>query len=668
MQSREFIRAQYNRIKCKYLDTAIISALFLVFAAAISKKVFGMFGIEYQIFSRIFYPCLSISANLFIAKLVQVVFAVKNIKLKKGHYLCITGAFVSALIFYSVYLTKIDFIYYWDYSGYLVKQLYAESAFASGLKEGIKRLLASLSQDYTEFINVFTEFPFCLTDRTGDSYVISQLFNIFIPILFLLSGFIIKVEDYFNIKNKNLFFAIAFTASASFPILHTAFSFGQPDWFGLIFCLSILLLTFDYKFERLDILLCFTLFVSTSCLVVTRRWYLYFIVGYYFSYALLVFINSARHVKMGNKKQGLSQMRNLCVFGAVSVLLMSLIFFKVIKHILLYSYADRYAYYQLGGFPMECLNQMLAVGIFGVIMLIGIVFALKTKKGRGLVSIALLGWFISVFSFTRIQTLGFHHHLMLLPYYYILLVIGIAAIFTIKRERLLRLGIFFCILAIIIQPFVGASRFSLHFNEKTSIIKELNPDAFNVVVQSFGNQANKEKVKEIADWINENCENGEKTYLIPHNFRYNPDIFKNVILPDMSLYSKLDFGFDIFGTHNFPVEMFAAKYVITANPFPNKANEEGLSNKLNKAFLEISTDKYEKVKSFDMGDGYVFYIYERIEKADRAEILKYLEVFEEEDKKYPEMFSKVIYQYLESRAENPADSENKKRLALVPFI
>lgn len=647
MQSSGFIRTQYNRIKCKYLDITVILSLFLVFAVAIAKKVFGVFGVECQIFSVIFYPCLSIFANLLIAKFVQIVFAVKNIKLKKEHYLCILGTFILALIFYTVYLAKIDFIYYWDYSGYLVKQLYAEAAFANGLKEGAKRLLESFSQDYTEFINVFTEFPFCLTNKTGDSYVISQLFNIFIPILFLLSGFIVKVEDYFNIKNKKTFFAVAFAASASFPILHTAFSFGQPDWFGLIFCLSIIILTLDYRFEKLDILLCLTLFLATACLVVTRRWYLYFIFGYYFSYAMLIFINSILNIKMGNKKQGYVQIKNLCVFGAISALLMVAVFFKMIKHILLYSYADRYAYYQLGGFPMECFNQILAVGIFGIIMIIGAVFALKTKKGKGIVSIALLGWFISVFSFTKIQTMGFHHHLMLLPYYYILLVTGIVAIFKVKNKKLMPIGTIFCILAIVIQPFVGASRFSLLFNEKTSIIKKLNPDAFSVVEQSFGNQADKEKVKEIAEWINGNCKDGEKTYLIPHNFRYNPDIFKNVILPDMSLYNKLDFGFDIFGTHSFPVEMFDAKYVITATPFPNKANENGLSNKLNKAFLEISVDKYEKVKCFDMEDGYIFYVYKRIEEADSAEILKYLDVFEEEDRKYPEMFSNVIYQYLE---------------------
>ena len=77
---------------------------------------------------------------------------------------------------------------------------------------------------------------------------------------------------------------------------------AQPDWFGLIFAFAILLLTLDYRFEKLEPGRFVLIFLATAAIILSRRWYLYFVVGYYFSYALLLFGKQYKARKTGPKR------------------------------------------------------------------------------------------------------------------------------------------------------------------------------------------------------------------------------------------------------------------------------------------------------------------------------------------------------------------------------
>ena len=125
---------------------------------------------------------------------------------------------------------------------------------------------------------------------------------------------------------------------------------SQPDWFGLIFGFSILLLTLDFRFEKLEPVRFCLLFAATAAIILSRRWYLYFVVGYYFAYAVLVLVSSTRIARAGQKKQALLQVRNLVLFGLMSMVAMLILLWPMVSRILAYSYAERYSYYNGGGF------------------------------------------------------------------------------------------------------------------------------------------------------------------------------------------------------------------------------------------------------------------------------------------------------------------------------
>ena len=174
-----------------------------------------------------------------------------------------------------------------------------------GFFSGLHFLLYGHCEDYTNFNPLFIEFPFCLTDRTGDSFAICQVFSIVPMLLLLLAGLVVKVGQMLQVKNRFWYFLIGLSWTFTYPWLRMSAVLSQPDWFGLIFAFSILLLTLDFRFERLDLPRFGLLFLATAAIILSRRWYLYFVVGYYFAYAVLVLVSSARIAKVGRRQEAL---------------------------------------------------------------------------------------------------------------------------------------------------------------------------------------------------------------------------------------------------------------------------------------------------------------------------------------------------------------------------
>lgn len=67
-----------------------------------------------------------------------------------------------------------------------------------------------------------------------------------------------------RVKNRFWYFLIGMTWMVTFPFLRMSAMLSQPDWFGLIFGFSILLLTLDFRFEKLEPVRFCLLFLATQ--------------------------------------------------------------------------------------------------------------------------------------------------------------------------------------------------------------------------------------------------------------------------------------------------------------------------------------------------------------------------------------------------------------------
>ena len=600
--------------------------------------------------SSLFFPLLSLWCELALFAAVLGVLRVARVEFDLFHRAVLIGLWAAALLYFFWALNRRSFVYIWDYANYLTKQYSAEAAFLQGPGAGFQSIFSSLTEDYTSFITLFLEFPFCLSARTGDDFAFCQVFSIVPMLLTLLAGLVLKVGQMLRIKNRFWYFLIGMSWMVTYPWLRMSALLAQPDWFGLIFAFSILLLTLDFRFEKLDLPRFGLLFLATAAIILSRRWYLYFVVGYYFAYAVLVLVSSARTARAGQKKQALLQVRNLVLFGLMSMVAMLILLWPMVSRILAYSYAERYSYYNGGGFAAEISLQFWRMGLMNLVLVgMGLWFSLKKRKMPALPCLAGLEILLSMLLFTRIQNTGSHQMLLFLPGWFVLFLLGAAALAeNISRRRNLKIAYwaFTLVFAVSVRcspltrvalPDIVIDHFPLRATQEFVRLDKLIYDRRDLP-----------QIQAIARWIDANCADGEISYMIPHDMLYCPDHFKNCLLPEHPIDDKLAFGFSVPGTHDFPMQFFEAKYVITGDPFPQTYVGNGeMSHKLNDAFLAVRDQYFALEETFDMGNGTTFTIWRRTAAPTRAEIEYYLNAFSEEDAKYPEMFSQVAETWME---------------------
>ena len=626
-----------NAAKC-VLALAAAAVLLAVFAQAAPGSGF-------------FFPLMSLWCNLALFACVLLVLRVAGVKFDLFHKAVILGLWAAALVYFFWALDRRSFVYIWDYFNYINKQYSAEAAFLQGPAAGFQYIFGSFAEDYTNFITLFLDFPFCLSDRTGDSFAFCQVFSILPMLLVLLAGLTIKVGQMLRVKNRFWYFLIGMTWMVTYPWLRMSAMLSQPDWFGLIFGFSILLLTLDFRFEKLEPVRFCLLFAATAAIILSRRWYLYFVVGYYFAYAALVLVSSVRTARAGQKPQALMQVRNLVLFGLMSMVAMLILLWPMVRKILGFDYAGRYSYYNFGGLTLELAAQALRIGLLNFILIgLGLWFAAK-RRLPALPCLAGAELLISLLLFTRVQNTGSHQMLLFVPGWLLLFLTGAAALAEgIQKHRNLKL--FYWVFTLVFAVSVRCSPLTVvampgflvdHFPlEATREFVRLDKLIYD--------RKDLPQIKAIANWIDTHCAEGELSYMIPHDMLYCPDHFKNCLLPETPINDKLAFGFSVPGTHNFPMQFFEAKYVLTADPFPQTFVGNGeLSHKWNDRFLAVRDEYFAQEATFDMGNGTTFTIWRRTAAPTRAEVEYYLSAFTEEDAQYPEMFSEIAESWLAAR-------------------
>lgn len=600
--------------------------------------------------SSLFFPLVSLWCNAALFALALLVLRRAGVELDLFHKAVLVGLWAAAVLYFYWTLGSRTFLYYWDYVNYILKQYNAEAAFAQSTGAGFRFLLDSITEDYTNFITLFTEFPFCLSGKTGDDYAFCQVFSVLPSLLVLLAGLTVKVGRMLRVKNRFWYFLIGFSWCATFPFVRMSAVLGQPDWFGLIFAFMLMLLTLDYRFDGIDLPRYLLIFAATAGIILTRRWYLYFVVGYCFAYVLLLAVSSIRLAKDGQPSRAVHRMVRLVVFGLCAAGAMVLLLLPMVRKILSFDYAGRYSYYNFGGITLELAAQTLRIGLLNFILIgMGLWFATK-RRLPALPCLAGTELLVSLVLFTRVQNTGSHQMLLFMPGWLLLFLVGSAALADgLKKHTAVKLCYwgFTMVFAVSVRcsplttvalPGFVVDHFPLKAVSEFVRLDKLTYDRTDAA-----------QIQRVDDWIDAHCdaEKGEFAYMIPHDMLYNSDIFQYAALPDIQLQGKLAAGISIPGTHEFPVRFFEAKYVLTAEPLPQTFVSGGeLSGRWNALFCAARDEHFTQAASFDMGNGTVFTVWERTEPADRAEVEYYLDAFAQEDVLYPEMFSQVAEAWL----------------------
>lgn len=595
-----------------------------------------------------FFPLVSLWCSCVLFYGALWVLRVADVELNFFHRAVLVGLWAAAVLYFYWALGRRQFIYAWDYVNYIVKQYSAETAFAQGPAAGFAYIFGSFADDYTNFITLFTEFPFCLTARTGDSYAFAQVFCVLPTLMVLLAGLTVKIGQMLHVKNRFYHFLIGFSWVLTFPFLRMSAMLAQPDWFGLIFAFAILLLTLDYRFEKLEPGRFALIFLATAAIILTRRWYLYFVVGYYFSYALLLFVSSGKLAKAGDKALALRRVRNLVLFGLCAMVAMVAMLWPMVSKILAFDYSDRYSYYNVGGLVTELYYHVMRTGLLNFVLILFGFWLCFRRKLFALPALALSELALSMVLFTRVQNSGSHQMLLYLPAYVILFLVGAAGLAeSIDKFKVPKLcyWAFTLVFAVSVRcsplTVMALPELVIHTIHPASLTEYMHFDELTYDRKDLS------QIQAVTEWLTAHLGEGDTAYMIPDDMLYNPGHLRNCMLPEHPLDGKLPDSFSVPGTHTFPMGFFEAKYVITADPFPSTlAPDTELGHRFNAKFIQLRDETHTLAATFDMGNGYTFSIWERVEAPTREEVETYLHVFDAENAQYPEMFSQVTESWL----------------------
>lgn len=560
---------------------------------------------------------------------------ISRARLARAQFGCVLLVTAGALAYFAMQIRSRQFIYYFDYGHYYQKQIAYEYFFSLGPWSGLKNVFElgayGASYDYTNYICLFVELPYAFTPKTGDWYTLSCCAAILPPLFTALAAFVSKCVTLFHPRRRRLAFGLGFLGCVSIPLLYQALSYGQPDLIGLIFILVILLLTLDYWFERPDVPRWLLLLAAVYLLIVCRRWYAYWLTAYVLCYAVAWLV---RLITKHDRRLALLSFRNALAFLLPSLGLLVLTLWHMLQAIISYDYAVHYAAYLSGGFAAEVTAQVSRLGWLAcALFAAGLIWALARKKSRGPALAALITCLLSLILFTRVQNMGAHHSLLLMPCYFFFAIFFGCAVASVQKTAACRVAAAFTAAVLVVQ--LASSSVPSAFPRTNWLPGSVLPTP---------DRNDMEQVETLARWIDDTIPHGEIAYMIPHGEPYNPDVFRNALLPDVSVRGKLAYGSAILGTHGFPVDLLDATYVLTCEPFC----PTGFAEKINAAFLAaLDSGTFSPECSFDMGNGYVFTAYRRLKPADRAEALYYLSCLEEENAQFPEHFEAVVERWLQ---------------------
>lgn len=535
--------------------------------------------------------------------------------------LALTAA--AGLVIVCVVLFWRDMVYYYDYINYYKKQNAMAANFATNGFMALGEILRSLMRDdYKVFLNLFIAAPFTFTTRTVESFVICSYLACMLPVYAAWMLAAKRIGLALGVTRWKLYYALCGGFLASWPLLLFPLTHGMPDPFGLCFAALILLLTADYRFERLEWgrLLC--LFIATLCLILTRRWYMYFLFAYYLCWCAAVVLS--RPPRRWPRVLG-----NMLLFAAGSAALIVPPLFPTFRQALTYDYADRYGAFYGGGLASNLAVQGQYLG--GVLLAVLAVGAavLLAHRGTRLWAPVLAGvWAVAFWMFSRVQTFGVHQSLLLEPVYLVLVFAALAAVCALRRPAAARLGAAAGGALIAAQLLLAAPGVTLH-------------GAFGNTSLDLTRRQDMAQINEMVDYILEVYQPGDRVY-INATSDYCAQVFSASRMPD-DLEWLIQYEVSIPSTHGLPTVILDCNWLYV----PNTDNFLELNNRINAAMGQENplSAHFEPQKTFDFPNGLAFTAYKRVQPADSEELAFLLSLFPDWDERWPDMFSEVAAQY-----------------------
>lgn len=538
----------------------------------------------------------------------------------------VSVAVIAALVCYR------QTVYSDDAINYFAKQTLLFGSFGQSGFYGIHVLLESLlTADYKMFMNLFISVPYLFTGRSINAFMVCYAITCFVPMWFALLMGAKYLAQQLPACHTALYYPLCMAVMVLWPMFLWPATHGMPDAFGLTFAAVIALLCADYRFETLPWPRLLAIFAATFALILTRRWYMFWILAFYAVYVLAVLVGAVRRKTLG------STLKHMLLFGVPSAVIIVGALLPTFKTILTTDYADIYGAYYGGGFGNNCLGQLRTQGLIWLVLCAaGLVWLLYCRSTRAQAIVAAAASLGAMVLFTRTQSLGDHQSLILAPFY-LLMLFGLCAKLTQQKAKPWLRNAAAGVLAIFLVVNFGNA---LRLPGKNVQTLALSSESLDLT-----RRTDLAQMRAVTDFVLEHCTEDQTVYINMDSNGYSGTTFAYSDPAHPQLQTMILWESSVPSTHGFPTGIWTSEYVMVTD----RVDEGGIVGPINAALRTQSPAAvhYEYVTEFPL-DGITLYCYRRTARPDAEEADYFKQVFAEYDARWPEIFSQRIDEYMQS--------------------
>ncbi len=523
-------------------------------------------------------------------------------------------------------------VYSDDAINYFAKQTLLFGSFGQSGFYGIHVLLESLlTADYKMFMNLFISVPYLFTGRSINAFMVCYAITCFVPMWFALLMGAKYLAQQLPACHTALYYPLCMAVMVLWPMFLWPATHGMPDAFGLTFAAVIALLCADYRFETLPWPRLLAIFAATFALILTRRWYMFWILAFYAVYVLAVLVGAVRRKTLG------STLKRMLLFGVPSAVIIVGALLPTFKTILTTDYADIYGAYYGGGFGNNCLGQLRTQGLIWLVLCAaGLVWLLYCRSTRAQAIVAAAASLGAMVLFTRTQSLGDHQSLILAPFY-LLMLFGLCAKLTQQKAKPWLRNAAAGVLAVFLVVNFGNA---LRLPGKNVQTLALSSESLDLT-----RRTDLAQMRAVTDFVLEHCTEEQTVYINMDSNGYSGTTFAYSDPAHPQLQTMILWESSVPSTHGFPTGIWTSEYVMVTD----RVDEGGIVGPINAALRTQSPAAvhYEYVTEFPL-DGITLYCYRRTARPDAEEADYFKQVFAEYDARWPEIFSQRIDEYMQS--------------------
>lgn len=523
-------------------------------------------------------------------------------------------------------------VYSDDAINYFAKQTLLFGSFGQSGFYGIHVLLESLlTADYKMFMNLFISVPYLFTGRSINAFMVCYAITCFVPMWFALLMGAKYLAQQLPACHTALYYPLCMAVMVLWPMFLWPATHGMPDAFGLTFAAVIALLCADYRFETLPWPRLLAIFAATFALILTRRWYMFWILAFYAVYVLAVLVGAVRRKTLG------STLKHMLLIGVPSAVIIVGALLPTFKTILTTDYADIYGAYYGGGFGNNCLGQLRTQGLIWLVLCAaGLVWLLYCRSTRAQAIVAAAASLGAMVLFTRTQSLGDHQSLILAPFY-LLMLFGLCAKLTQQKAKPWLRNAAAGVLAVFLVVNFGNA---LRLPGKNVQTLALSSESLDLT-----RRTDLAQMRAVTDFVLEHCTGDQTVYINMDSNGYSGTTFAYSDPAHPQLQTMILWESSVPSTHGFPTGIWTSEYVMVTD----RVDEGGIVGPINAALRTQSPAAvhYEYVTEFPL-DGITLYCYRRTARPDAEEADYFKQVFAEYDARWPEIFSQRIDEYMQS--------------------